>query len=180
MNNEGAAIKADQKTLPARLRNNKKASPSRGWNVEKKRINMKTKKDYIKGFSKMKRNIYYDGPLIDRTDELQMDCINTIGTTYDEAAKPENQDLCTAISHLTGKRINRFTHIHQNTDDLHKKQDMTRICVRRWAAVFSAAWESTAQTPSTTFLTKQTNRTTGQHNIMKTSRSGSPASRRKT
>ena len=41
----------------------------------------------------MKRNLYYDGQLIDRTDELQMDCLNTIGTTYDEAAKPENQEL---------------------------------------------------------------------------------------
>jgi len=29
-------------------------------------------------------------------------------------------------SHLTGEIINRFTHIHHSTDDLHKKQDMTR------------------------------------------------------
>jgi len=83
---------------------------------------MRTKQDYIKGLSKMKRNIYFDGQLIDRDDELQMDCLNVIGTTYDEAAKPENQDLCTAISHLTGERINRYTHIHQNTDDLHKNR----------------------------------------------------------
>jgi len=99
---------------------------------------MRTKQDYIKGLARMKRNIYFDGQLIDRTDELQMDCINTIGTTYDEAEKPENQELMTAISHLTGERINRFTHIHQNKDDLHKKQDMTRMlcqivggCVQR-------------------------------------------------
>jgi aromatic ring hydroxylase len=88
---------------------------------------MRTKKQYIQGLTKMKRNVYFDGELIDRTDERQMDCINTMGTTFDEAAKPENQELCTAISHLTGERINRFTHIHQNTDDLHKKQDMTRM-----------------------------------------------------
>ncbi len=87
---------------------------------------MRTKQQYIKGLSKMRRNIYFDGELIDRTDERQTDCLNTMGVTFDEAAKPENQELCTAISHLTGKRINRFTNIHQNTDDLHKKQDMTR------------------------------------------------------
>ena len=58
---------------------------------------MRTKQDYIKGLSKMKRNIYFDGQLIARDDELQMDCLNVIGTTYDEAAKPENQELCTAI-----------------------------------------------------------------------------------
>ncbi|HUV44296.1 MAG TPA: 4-hydroxyphenylacetate 3-hydroxylase N-terminal domain-containing protein [Dehalococcoidales bacterium] len=92
---------------------------------------MRTKEQYIQGLSKMKRNIYYDGELIDRTDERQMDCLNTIGTTFDEAARPENQDLCTAISHLTGERISRFTHIHQNTEDLHKKQDMTRMLCQR-------------------------------------------------
>ena len=92
---------------------------------------MRTKQDYIKGLSKMKRNIYFDGQLIARDDELQMDCLNVIGTTYDEAAKPENQELCTAISHLTGERINRYTHIHQNTDDLHKKQDMTRMLCQK-------------------------------------------------
>jgi aromatic ring hydroxylase len=92
---------------------------------------MRTKQDYIKSLSKMKRNIYYDGNLIDRTDELQTDCINTIGTTFDEAEKPENQDLCTAVSHLTGERINRFTHIHQSTEDLHRKQDMTRMLCQK-------------------------------------------------
>jgi 4-hydroxyphenylacetate 3-hydroxylase N terminal len=92
---------------------------------------MRTKQDYIKGLSKMKRNIYYDGQLIDRTDELQMRCLNTIGTTYEEAEKPENSDLMTAISHLTGERINRFTHIHQNKEDLHKKQDMTRMLCQK-------------------------------------------------
>ena len=92
---------------------------------------MRTKQDYINGLVKMKRNIYFDGQLIDRTDELQMDCLNTIGLTYDEAEKPENQELCTAISHLTGERINRFTHIHQNKEDLHKKQDMTRMLCQK-------------------------------------------------
>lgn len=92
---------------------------------------MRTKEDYINGLKKMKRNIYYDGQLIDRTDELQMDCLNTIGTTYDEAAKPENQELCTAISHLTGERINRFNHIHQSKQDLHNKQDMTRMLCQK-------------------------------------------------
>jgi aromatic ring hydroxylase len=92
---------------------------------------MRTKEEYIKGLGKMRRNIYFDGELIDRTDERQMNCLNTIGTTFDEAAKPENEELCTAISHLTGQRISRFTHIHQNTDDLHRKQDMTRMLCQK-------------------------------------------------
>jgi len=76
---------------------------------------MRTKQQYIQGLSKMKRNIYFNGERIDRTDELQMDCINTIGTTFDEALKPENEGLCTAVSHITGAKINRFTHIHYST-----------------------------------------------------------------
>jgi aromatic ring hydroxylase len=106
---------------------------------------MRTKADYIKGLSKMKRNIYCDGQLIDRTDELQMHCIDVIGTTYDEAEKLENQELMTAISNLTGERINRFTHIHQDKDDLHKKQDMTRMlcqkvggCIQRCMGIDAA------------------------------------------
>jgi 4-hydroxybutyryl-CoA dehydratase/vinylacetyl-CoA-Delta-isomerase len=59
---------------------------------------MRTKEQYIQGLSKMKRNIYFDGQRIDRTDEIQRDCLNTIGTTYDEAAKPENEKLLTAVS----------------------------------------------------------------------------------
>ena len=87
---------------------------------------MRTKQQFIEGLSKKRRNVYYDGRLIDRTDELQMDCINTIGTTFDLAEDPKYKDLLLAKSHLTGETINRFTHIHQNKEDLHKKQDMTR------------------------------------------------------
>lgn len=90
---------------------------------------LRTKQQYIDSLGKMRRNIYYDGNLIDRTDELQMDCINTIGYTFEAAQDPKLQDLMLAKSHITGKTINRFTHIHQSKEDLHKKQDMTRALV---------------------------------------------------
>ncbi|MCK5556828.1 MAG: aromatic ring hydroxylase, partial [Candidatus Hydrogenedentes bacterium] len=86
---------------------------------------MRTKEQYIQGLRKMRRNIYVDGNQIDRDDEIQMACINTIGLTFDYAAKPEYADLFDATSHISGEKINRFCHIHQNADDLHKKQDMT-------------------------------------------------------
>lgn len=92
---------------------------------------MRTKEQYIEGLRKMGHNIYVDGEKINRVDEIQMNTINTIGTTFEEAAKPENADLLLAKSHLTGETINRFTHIHQSTDDLHKKQDMTRFVCRK-------------------------------------------------
>jgi 4-hydroxybutyryl-CoA dehydratase/vinylacetyl-CoA-Delta-isomerase len=90
---------------------------------------MRTKEEYMQDLSKMKKNIYYDGERIDRLDERHIPTINTMGTTFEVVDDPEFKDLILAKSHLTGEIINRFTHIHQNTDDLHKKQDMTRkIC----------------------------------------------------
>ncbi|HLZ20119.1 MAG TPA: 4-hydroxyphenylacetate 3-hydroxylase N-terminal domain-containing protein [Smithellaceae bacterium] len=92
---------------------------------------MRTKQQYIDGLRKMRRNLYYNGGLIDRDDEAQQAALDVMGITFDAAADPELKDLCTATSHLTGETINRFCHIHQNTEDLHKKQDMTRALCRR-------------------------------------------------
>jgi aromatic ring hydroxylase len=87
-------------------------------------MQMRTKEEYMNDLGKMKNNIYYNGEKIDRLDERQIHCINTIGTTFDMVE--EYADLMQVKSHLIDETINRFTHIHQNTDDLHKKQDMTR------------------------------------------------------
>ncbi len=92
---------------------------------------MRTKEQYIENLRKMKRNLYHNGELIDRDDEGQECTLNVMGTTFDAAHDPELADLCTATSHLTGETINRFCHVHQNTEDLHKKQDMTRALARR-------------------------------------------------
>ena len=92
---------------------------------------MRTKEEYLKGLTKLRKNIYLDGQKIDRDDEALMDSAGVIGVTFDLAHDPETKDLVTATSHITGETINRFTHIHQNVEDLHKKQDMTRMLVQR-------------------------------------------------
>ena len=91
---------------------------------------LRTKEQYIEGLSKMKRNLYVDGEKVSRVDKMMQPTLNVMGNTFDAALDPENEELCIATSHLTGEKINRFTHIHQNTDDLHKKQDMTRLLCR--------------------------------------------------
>ncbi|MEA3222557.1 MAG: 4-hydroxyphenylacetate 3-hydroxylase N-terminal domain-containing protein [Thermodesulfobacteriota bacterium] len=124
---------------------------------------LRTKEQYIDALRKMRNNIYVNGEKINRADEVQMATIDTIGLTYDEAQKPENADLLTAKSHLTGETINRFTHIHQNTDDLHKKQDMTRFlcrkvggCIQRCMgidaanAIYNASYEADKQNNGST------------------------------
>ncbi|MCX7841314.1 MAG: aromatic ring hydroxylase, partial [Anaerolineae bacterium] len=116
---------------------------------------MRTKQQYIQGLSKMRRNLYLNGEKVDRTDEIFESTLNTIGLTFDYAEKAEYRELCTATSHLTGETINRFTHIHHSTDDLHKKQDMTRVlcqvaggCIQRCMgvdaanAIYNASYEA--------------------------------------
>ena len=85
---------------------------------------MRTKEEYMEDLGKMKNNIYFNGEKINRLDERQINTINTMGTTFEVIDKYAG--LMKVKSHLTGEIISRFTHIHQSTDDLHKKQDMTR------------------------------------------------------
>ncbi len=92
---------------------------------------MRTKEQYVERLRKMRRNLYLNGKKIDRDDELQVPALNVMGMTFDAVNDPDLKDLCTATSHLTGEKINRFCHVHQSTDDLHKKQDMTRALCRR-------------------------------------------------
>jgi aromatic ring hydroxylase len=92
---------------------------------------MRTKEQYYEGLKKMRRNLYYNGSMIDRTDAAQEKVLNVMGVTFDAVKDPELKDLCTATSHLTGETINRFCHVHQSPEDLHKKQDMTRALCRK-------------------------------------------------
>ena len=87
---------------------------------------LRTKEQYIAALSKMNKNLYCNGKLIDRLDEKQLGAINVMSRSYEMAQDPALAHLYVTKSHLTGETINRFCHIHQSTEDLHKKQDMTR------------------------------------------------------
>ena len=79
----------------------------------------------------MKPNIYIGDEKVDRTDFRLKGGMRIMKETFDRAHDPEWEDLCTATSHIIGKKINRFTHINQSEDDLLKKQLMTRrLCHR--------------------------------------------------
>ncbi|MGE9876467.1 4-hydroxyphenylacetate 3-hydroxylase N-terminal domain-containing protein, partial [Hornefia butyriciproducens] len=60
----------------------------------------------------------------------------SVAMTYDLAQDPEYADLMTAKSSLTGKTINRFTHLHQSTDDLIRKVKMQRLLGQKTGACF--------------------------------------------
>jgi 4-hydroxybutyryl-CoA dehydratase/vinylacetyl-CoA-Delta-isomerase len=62
--------------------------------------------------------------------------MNSVAQTYALAEMPEYEDLMTATSSLTGEKINRFTHLHQNNEDLVKKVKMQRLLGQKTAACF--------------------------------------------
>lgn len=94
---------------------------------------MRTSQEYFESIKKLKPNVYIGGKLVERDDPRLMNGVNIIRTTFDLAADPQYADLMTATSHLTGKTINRFNHIHQSVDDLMKKQEMTRMLCHKVA-----------------------------------------------
>jgi 4-hydroxybutyryl-CoA dehydratase/vinylacetyl-CoA-Delta-isomerase len=92
---------------------------------------MRTYEQYVEDLKKMKPNVYIGDKKVGRDDPRIRGGMRIIKETYDCAYDPDFEDLCTATSHLTGKKINRFCHIHQNKEDLLKKQAMTRVLCHR-------------------------------------------------
>jgi len=90
---------------------------------------MMTPKEYEDSLRKLNLKVYMFGKRIENVvdDPIIRPSMNAVAYTYKLAADPQYADIMTAKSHLTGKTINRFTHIHQNTDDLVKKTKMGRL-----------------------------------------------------
>ena len=62
--------------------------------------------------------------------------MNSVKMTYELAQDPQYEALMTATSSLTGKKINRFCHLHQSPEDLVKKVKMQRLMGQKTAACF--------------------------------------------
>ena len=90
---------------------------------------LRTPEEFIQSIADLKLEIYLFGEKVDDyvNHPLIRPSINCIAMTYELARQPEYEDLMMATSHLTGKKVNRFTHIHQCTDDLVKKVKMQRL-----------------------------------------------------
>ncbi len=88
---------------------------------------MRTSAEYREKLRSMRPNIYMGGEVLGRDN---IPGVEIMDLTFELAAHPDYQHLCTATSHLTGERINRFCHIHQSPEDLLAKQEMTRVATR--------------------------------------------------
>jgi 4-hydroxybutyryl-CoA dehydratase/vinylacetyl-CoA-Delta-isomerase len=99
---------------------------------------LKTPQQYLDELRQMDIELYMFGEKVEnRVDHpIIRPSINSVAMTYKLALDPEYEDLMTATSNLTGKKINRFTHLHQSTDDLIKKVKMQRLLGQKTGSCF--------------------------------------------
>ncbi len=97
-----------------------------------------TGEQYIESIRRLNLEIYMFGKKIDSPvdDPILRPSLNSVRMTYDLAQLPEYEDLMTAVSPYTGRRVNRFTHIHQSPEDLVKKVKMQRLLGQKTASCF--------------------------------------------
>ena len=88
-----------------------------------------TAKEYIDSLRRLNTRVYMFGEKLDNWVDHPMirPSINCVAMTYALAQDPQYEDLMTVVSPYTGTRVNRFTHIHQSTEDLIKKAKMQRL-----------------------------------------------------
>jgi 4-hydroxybutyryl-CoA dehydratase/vinylacetyl-CoA-Delta-isomerase len=114
-----------------------------------------TKDDYLRSLQELGHVIYYNGQRVPdiTTHPGFIPHINAAAMTYEMALRPEFEDLATATSHLTGKRINRFTHIHQSPADLLKKVQLLRAIAHETGSCFQrcVGWDALNANYMTTF-----------------------------
>lgn len=92
---------------------------------------MRTSAQYLKKLAAMRPNLYLEGEIIGRDDPRILHAAQTVCKTFDWVNHREYERLLVTTSHLTGEKINRFTHIHQSPEDLMLKQEMTRMLSAR-------------------------------------------------
>jgi 4-hydroxybutyryl-CoA dehydratase/vinylacetyl-CoA-Delta-isomerase len=123
-------------------------------------MKLKNGGEYIESLRALNPVIYYKGKRIKDVTRHPATAphVRAAAMTYSLAAKEKYRDLATAKSHLTGRTISRFTHVHQNVEDLIKKVKLLRVlgqktgtCFQRCVgfdginAVYSVAYEIDAK-----------------------------------
>ncbi len=97
---------------------------------------MKTGNEYVESLRKLHLNVYLFGEKLESPVDhpIIIPSMNAVAFTYDLALDPMHEELMTAISHLSGEKINRYNHISQNTDDLVRKVKRQRLLGQKTAS----------------------------------------------
>ena len=116
---------------------------------------LKTREEFIESLRRMKMQVYLFGEKIENPVDhpIIRPSLNSLAMTYELAQHAEYEDLMTVTSNLTGEKVNRFTHMHQSTEDLKKKVKMQRLLGQKTAACFQrcVGMDAFNATYSTTF-----------------------------
>ena len=94
--------------------------------------------EYTESLRKLHPKIYYKGEKIDDVTRHPATAphVRAAAMTYALASDEEYKDLAVTTSHLTGRTIGRFTHVHQNIEDLMKKIKMLRVLGQKTGTCF--------------------------------------------
>jgi len=101
-------------------------------------MSMMTGEQYRESLRRLKPEIYYMGEKIESVADHPafVPHVNAAALTYEMALAPEFEELLSTTSHLTGEKINRYTHIHHSHDDLVKKVKMLRALGQQTGSCF--------------------------------------------
>ena len=93
---------------------------------------MMTGSQYIESLRELKTEVYFMGERVDSVVDHPAirPHINAAAATYDLAHDAAQGDLARATSHITGRPVNRWTHVPRSQDDLVKKAKMMRAAGR--------------------------------------------------
>lgn len=99
---------------------------------------MMTGQQYKESLRLLKPEIYYMGEKVKSVVDHPafVPHVNAAALTYEIAWAPQFEELMTCTSHLTGEKINRYTHIHHSHDDLVKKVKMLRALGQQTGSCF--------------------------------------------
>jgi len=118
-------------------------------------MSLMNKEQYLESLRNLNLNIWMFGEKVTNWVDNPMirPSINSVAMTYELAQLPEYEDLMLATSNLTGEKVNRFTHLHQSSEDLIKKVKMQRLLGQKTASCFQrcVGMDAFNATFSTTF-----------------------------
>ncbi len=97
-----------------------------------------TRNEYIESLRKLDLKVYMFGEKMENPVDHPMirPSLESIAMTYELAQQEEYKDLMTTKSSFSGETINRFTHLHQSTEDLINKIKMLRLLGQKTGACF--------------------------------------------
>jgi 4-hydroxybutyryl-CoA dehydratase/vinylacetyl-CoA-Delta-isomerase len=102
------------------------------------KMKLKNGAEYIESLRRLKPTIYYKGKRIDDVTRHPATAphVRAAAMTYALASSREHRGLATATSHLTGRTISRFAHVHQSVEDLIKKIKLLRVLGQKTGTCF--------------------------------------------